>query len=193
MSKITKAIAALGVVAGLGVAALPLSSFAVESGPVKVTAVVDNTISVTANDAEVNLGTVMPNGPVSTASTSVNVATTNETGYTLVVKDADERTGLYKANADGSLNTTTGKFIEAGVPAKGTTAWGVRADAAAAYQGVTAYSGAGVQLKKTAASATTGGDNTTVEFGVSVATGFESGTYTGEVVFVATANPAAGA
>ncbi len=191
MSNITKAIAALGVVAGLGVAALPLSSYAVESGPVKVTAVVDNTISVTANDTEVNLGTVMPNGPVSSASTTVTVATTNETGYTLVVKDADERTGLYKNNADGSLNTTDGKFIPAGAPAKGTTAWGVRADAAAAYQGVTPYSGAGVELKKTTASATTAGDTTSVDFGVSVNTGFESGTYTGEVVFVATVNPGA--
>lgn len=191
MSNITKAIAALGVVAGLGVAALPLSSYAAETGPVKVTATVDNTISVTANDTEVNLGTVMPNGPVSSASTSVTVATTNETGYTLVVKDSDENIGLYKTNADGSLNMTAGQFIEAGAPAKGSTAWGVRADATKAFQGVTAYSGAGIELKKTTTSATTAGDTTDVEFGVSVATGFTNGTYEGAVVFVATANPTA--
>lgn len=189
MSNVTKAIAVLGVVAGLGVAALPLSSYAAETQPVKVTAVVDNTISVAANDNEINLGTVMPNGPVSTASTSVTVATTNETGYTLVVKDSDENTGLYKSNADGSLNMTAGKFIPAGAPAKGTTAWGVRKDNTAAFQGVTAYSGAGIELNKTTSSATTAGDTVNAEFGVSVNTGFENGTYEGAVVFVATVNP----
>lgn len=188
MSNITKAIAALGVVAGLGVAALPLSSYAAETGPVKVTAVVDSTISITANDNEVNLGTVMPGGPVSTASTSVTVASTATAGYTLVVKDADENTGLYTTNADGSLNTTAGAFIATGAPAKGSTAWGVRKDNTVAFTGVTPYSGAGVELKKTTGSATVDGDTTNVEFGVSVATGFAAGTYEGEVVFVATAN-----
>ncbi len=190
MSNITKAIAVLGVVAGLGVASLPLSTYAQysETGPVKVTAVVDSQISVTAADNEVKLGTVMPGGPVSTGSTTVNVATTNTSGYTLVVKDADENTGLYAQSADGSLNMTAGQFIPAGPAAKGTSAWGVRAGSTAAFQGVTPYSGAGVELKKTATSATVDGDQTEVEFGVSVATGFPEGTYQGEVVFVATTN-----
>lgn len=191
MSKITKAVAALSVVAGLGVAALPLSSYAAETGPVRVTAIVDSTISVTANDAEIDLGTVMPNGPVSSAKTSITVATTNETGYTLVVKDADERTGLYKNNNDGSLNTTDGQFIPAGAPSKGATFWGVRKDNTSAYVGVTPYSGAGIELAKTTTSATTAGNTTEAEFGVSVATGFTNGTYAGEVVFVATVNPGA--
>lgn len=186
MSNITKAIAALGVVAGLGVAALPLSSYAVESGPVKVTAVVDSTISITANDTEVNLGTVMPGGPVSTGSTSVTVASTNTSGYTLVVKDADENTGLYTVT-DGVVNVA-GANIAAGAPAKGTTAWGVRKDNTSAFQAITPYSGAGIELKKTTSSPTVDGETTNVEFGVSVATGFAAGTYEGEVVFVATAN-----
>ena len=73
MSKITKTIAALGVVAGLGVAALPLASYAADTQNIAVQATIGETLTVTA--------------PTS--------ATTNHlSGFTLNIKDSDSETGL---------------------------------------------------------------------------------------------------
>lgn len=105
MSNITKAVAALSVVAGLGVAALPLSSFAATS-QVDITAIVDNTIGISVSAPEVEM-TVAPNGPVSTKTVDVTVTTNNTRGYTLNIKDSDNETALVRYNdslvAEGTI------------------------------------------------------------------------------------------
>lgn len=181
MSKMTKTIAALGVVAGLGVAALPLSSYAAQSQPVTLTAVIDSNISITAEDTEVSVGTVMVGGEVAKASTDVTVTTNSATGYTLQIKDED-------ANTNMTNNANLDAVIPAGSPAKGTSAWGVSVDDGAEWKAVTAD---GIELAKSSTAASeddlfTG--TTTVTFGVSAATGQASGTYKDTVVFVATTN-----
>ncbi len=189
MSNITKAIAALTVVAGLGVAALPLSSFAAESQPVKVTAEISSSISVSADTTDIPLGTLTKDGNINTASTKVTINTTSK-NYSLVVKDSDENVGLYTTNEDGTPNMADGKFIPAGAVAKGATFWGVRTDGATAFQGVTPYSGNGVELaSKTDGTAAAGEVVTNVEFGASYggSTSLDDGIYEGAVVFVATA------
>ena len=56
MSKVTKTIAALGVVAGLGVAALPLASYAADTQNIAVEAKIGETLSVgTPTAAKVEL------------------------------------------------------------------------------------------------------------------------------------------
>ena len=190
MSNIVKTIAALGVVAGLGVAALPLSSYAVETGPVTVRAEIDNSISVTSASNEVNLGTLIVNGPVSEGSVDVTVATNDSKGYTLTVKDADSVTDMVNSASATSK-------IPAGVPAQGKSFWGVKGGTQGAYTPVTA---AGVELAKTTASTGTtttedgtlvNGEITKVTFGVSAGTGLEAGTYEDDVVFTATVNTGA--
>ena len=93
MSKSTKIIAALGVVAGLGVAALPLSSFAATTGDVNVKVEVGSTISMTIDDADHSTTplekTVAMNNNSSDNSltASVKVTTNDDDGYILTVKD----------------------------------------------------------------------------------------------------------
>ncbi len=130
MSKMTKTIAALGVVAGLGVAALPLSSYAAEvtntgatQAGVDVTfqATVGNSISITASEGTVSINNLIANQDVAEASTDITVATNNAAGYQLRIKDKDSTLALMPA-ADG-----TAAGIAAGVPTKGTNAWGFKA------------------------------------------------------------------
>lgn len=136
MSKMSKAIAALGVVAGLGVAALPLSTYAaIPSG--------DN-IYKTSTSAQVE---VIVEGAISIATdlTSGEVVTLGKImpgGITDEMKDADALKVTVSSNSDGAnfnlyinglenngtkaimKGASTGSSIEAGVPAANTSAWG---------------------------------------------------------------------
>lgn len=197
MSNITKAIAALGVVASLGVTALPLSTYAdSETSPIPVTAIVDDTIAVTTSKSAIDLGTVMPGGPVSTDSIDVTVTTNGEQGYSLYVRDSDDYTGLYlNGNTTGTdvINTVG---VSGAAVGKDSTGWGYRVKGANAWNGVIAYNtlgnGASNPLNTrdfADSNELTGLTNatTTVEFGVSVSGSVKNGTYEGGVVFIATA------
>ncbi len=100
MKKSIKALAVAGVVAGLGVAALPLSSYAVLSpnatgddanNKTHVTAYVVDAIALNA-DAAIEIGdgkdTLVP-GTSDSASFNVEVATNNPNGFTVTAKATD--------------------------------------------------------------------------------------------------------
>lgn len=180
MSNITKAVAALSVVAGLGVAALPLSSFAATS-QVDITAIVDNTIGISVSAPEVEM-TVAPNGPVSTKTVDVTVTTNNTCGYTLNIKDSDNETALVRYN-DSLVAEGT---IPAAAPAKGTSGWGfMGGDLSGSWNAIQTTD---QQLVEKTSSTLNGSETTPVTFGVSAATGLANGTYKGGVIFTATAN-----
>ena len=81
MSKVTKTIAALGVVAGLGVAALPLASYAADTQNIAVEAEIGSTISVeTPTAATVELAPTY-GAAATTGSSSVTVKTNNLNGF----------------------------------------------------------------------------------------------------------------
>ena len=101
MSKTTKALAALGVVAGLGVAALPLSVGALtKSDTITVRTTIEDTLTLTIvgdtdtaiddgdEDHLVLLGAngKMTNGSAATAKATVTVATNNVGGYSVKMK-----------------------------------------------------------------------------------------------------------
>lgn len=194
MSKMTKTIAALGVVAGLGVAALPLSSYAATQ-QMDVSANVLNSIAVsTSVDGEagakgtLSLGDVTPGSTEVTKTVDVTVSTNSTAGYNLTLRDAD---------ADNSLiNTDTAITEKNKIPAgtdvqKGSTAWGVQGGALGTdeWRAVPVSTASPLTLKNFGAGTapTDGKDVTTVTFGVSVAEGaVAAGTYTSTVVFTAT-------
>lgn len=189
MSNISKAIAVLGVVAGLGVAALPLSSYAATSRDVKVTAKVDNTISVSADTTEVNLGTISANGAPSVGSVNVNVTTSNASGYKLSVASTNKDAALYSVNESGVIDTTASKAITSSSAVKqGSTAWGVKGGDLLNWTKVAASTDATPTLIRTTAAPAATGEPTKVEFGVSVGENFAEGTYEGYVVFTAETN-----
>lgn len=190
MSKMSKAIAVLGVVAGLGVAALPLSSYAVsDTANTTAQAIVGDSIAVTVADATVTMNNVMANQDVNEASTNVTVQTNNATGYMVQIKDADTELALKTTDGSG-----TADGIAAGVPAKDTNAWGFKASTtsanvdASASDSYRAVGGkAAPKIVGTAAAASaTDGDVISLTFGVTVDTTIAADTYQDEVVLTAT-------
>ncbi len=211
MSKMSKTIAVLGVVAGLGVAALPLSTYAAVTTPetgdptnpgdnvtlnVKV---VDSIQIAVEGDDTVNLTSVndkVVGDPGQSANATLRVTTGNTKGYTLWAKTVA---------ADGALveKTDPSKKIASGIPSTSApvsaSAWGMiyeGSDASASttdfltYQGL---SGANQIVRTTTTAPTTGPeggkyDDTIVKFGVTTKSGQPAGTYTGTVNFTAAAN-----
>jgi hypothetical protein len=87
-----KAIMGLGLVAGLGAAVLPLSSYAADtdSDDAEVRVVVDESITITGiNNTALGLnfsGADISNGTLKTGAHAVTVSTSAATGYTLTMK-----------------------------------------------------------------------------------------------------------
>ncbi len=181
MSKITSAMAVLGVVAGLGVAALPLSSYAITSTsqPVTIRAEVNNTIAVTSSEELVELGTINGGTPVAEKSTTVTVSGTDGTKFDLKVEDTDAETALVNTT-DGTATIPTGTNL-----ATGTAAWGFKVANSTTVGTWTAMgeNGAPVTIKSGTLGATA--DETIVTFGVSAAANQANGTYEDQVVFTA--------
>lgn len=196
MSKMTKTIAALGVVAGLGVAALPLSSYAAivtDSTNVTAQAIVGEAISVTADAADdtVKIENVTANQDVAEGSTVLTIQTNNTSGYNLTIKDNDAVLAL----------TTDGTDEANGIPAsatltKGNKGWGFKTStategvsvsaAAQAYRAI--ESGTQIIASRATGASVADGDKVTLTFGVVVDSSIAAGTYSDEVVITATTN-----
>ena len=192
MSKMTKTIAALGIVAGLGVAALPLSSYAVtDTANVTAQAIVGDSISITADAADdtVTISDVTANQAVKEGSTVLTVTTNNASGYNVTIKDTDDVTHL---TTDGSDETN-------GIPASATLTqnnkgWGFKSSSATtgvtvstAQQNWRAVTSDTQTIASRASGASAeGGDKITLTFGVVVDATVPAGTYEDEVVLTAT-------
>lgn len=192
MSKMTKTIAVLGVVAGLGVAALPLSSYATaglsDTANITAQAVVGDSIEITAGQTTVTMTNVVAGATENEASTDLTVRTNNVNGYSVNIKDADTETALKTADGSG---TATG--IPAGVPSQGTNAWGFKTSSTASNVTIdsewAAYRAVSTSEKNIATGTTASaaeGDVISLTFGVTVDTTIAAGTYEDVVVVTAT-------
>lgn len=211
--KSTKIIAAAGVVAGLGVAALPALTFAEGepsvSGQVTLSAQVQSAIAMTirgngdGNTDGVDVfdpagiagkavdGYTIPaqavTGPSSsTVSLLPNAAdTTTATSAVTVYTNASGYTlSLQDADEDNSLVKTTGVTIPAGTTIQaGTSAWGFKAGSDENWREVP-------DNTETAASITPAASGTAINvvYGISTASTQATGTYTDTIVYTATAN-----
>lgn len=206
MSKTTSALIALGVVAGLGVATLPLSSYAVTNPDpvnVPVSLEVEEILEITTNNMAGEEGAQAPatvtlaklgsasDGAnyASDGSFKVNIKSNVEKGYDLAIKgstDTDSST-VTGALATDLLSSTD--RIAAGDLTGTTSSWGYKAGTKTAWtavetDNVTIYTG----------SKTVEGDldiadgkDIPVTFGANVVASQAAGIYTGQVTFTATA------
>lgn len=198
MSKIAKSIAVLGVVAGLGVAALPLSSYAATPANVDREVTVQLTIEEELNfkidSAEagktVTLTNTSPTGLYTQATPLVlTVDTTVAKGYTLNMVGATDETSTTNnvlKNTTGSSSATIPSATFSGTNA--TSAWGYKI-----AEGATTVSGTDFTTVPTTATKVASSDEATKEdsaviFGAYVVAGQEAGTYEGKVKFTASAN-----
>ena len=204
MSKMSKAIAVLGVVAGLGVAALPLSSYAADepysqSASADVQVEVSGAISIEvdngATDADVaknlvDLGQIKLNGGIVSKGLKVTVKT--NTG---VQDDVAYSLTMTTETANNALINENGVELPAGVPTQGTSAWGYAlgsslTDTTADITGWAAVPAKGstpVELKASGNVPSAGhSEDTFVNFGATASNNQKEGVYKGTVVFTAT-------
>lgn len=197
MSKMSKAIAVLGVVAGLGVAALPLSSYAAttatRTAQVQVEVAGGISLAFDQPDTQIegatfnettrllDLGQVTLGGAIKEGSFKVVVETNNPIGYELKIAAKDST----------DMTSENGDTIATGTPTANTTtsAWGYKVGAGS-YQPLS-LTGDVISAADDATVAPSEGDSgrpskgTDVTFGVAAQSSQAEGTYVGNVVFTA--------
>jgi len=182
MSKTTNALIALGVVAGLGAAVLPLSSYAADpaTDKVGVTLTIEDELTIEADKSTTDK--VDLSGTGHTGAVTLTVVTNNQKGYNLGIMGsaATNPTSLTIDLGDQTLSSPAALITA-------TSEWGYRLAGTEAnkYAGVT---GDNAVIKTTDAPTGTSGDETIVTFGASIKDGQPAGTYNGEVTFTATNN-----
>lgn len=183
MKKIAKALAVSGIVAGLGVAALPLSSYALlptdgfVNDTTKITAHVVEAIAMNA-DAAVEIGdgneTLVP-GTSGTDTFDVEIATNSLKGFTLSATGGD----LVSANND--------KISPNAAAAAGVAGWSIAGTDGKAGTTPVALSATSQVLWTHAASTSVIDETETFTVTVGTTDTTPTGTYEGEIVFTAAA------
>lgn len=192
MSKIAGAMAALGVVAGLGVAALPMASYAAESAPVTIRATVDSSIAVSTDGVDlVDFGNIDKGSGENIQTIAVTVTGT-VTNYNLGVMDYDDNTNM--VNVTTPTSTSVIPTLGDGATTL-TGGWGFRSEdrhvSNNAWKGMPKYGGtdADKNIVDVGKLDTTGGSVTNVQFGINLnglTQTLDNGTYEDKVIFTAT-------
>lgn len=206
MSKTTKALAILGVVAGLGVAAMPMSAMAAvnvdgdnetpATDELTVKTTIEDYISIELSGTGVTgsdhahvlaLGTsgVIANGAtIAEGTVTVNVKTNNAKGYKLGIAAAG--TSLV-----GETDTNT---IPGGTPAQGSSFWGFKVAAGtnnsnlsveSDYSTYKAVPTDNTKISSGSKATTATGTDTDVTFGVTASADQAADTYSQKVTFTA--------
>ena len=190
MSKYTKIVATLGVITGLGIASLPLATFAApipldgsvpSSQNVVVQLTVGDAVAVAVDSNNVNAGNVSPN-QTKNVSTTVSYATNHNTGMTLTVKDLDEDTDM-TAGLSGSPVAGT-NVISAGTNGNvaGTGNWSIKGGLLTSPTAMVKQSQTALKIQESNAPV-----NTTVNVDYDFSTGASQlpGTYQDTIVYTA--------
>ncbi|MDO4759403.1 MAG: hypothetical protein Q4A30_01280 [Candidatus Saccharibacteria bacterium] len=196
MSKSTKIIAALGVVAGIGVAALPLSTFAANTADVTVKVMIGEQLSLSMDLAASDTEQTMTASEIKTdeMKSTAKVSTNHAAGYTLTVIDKDTNTALVN---ESNPSATIPAIAVEGALSSGTAAWGLQVDSAypgttistAQWSPIPASTSTALVVRNSGALATAVSDEASVvKYGVSTAAGQASGTYSDIITYTVTAN-----
>ncbi len=172
MSKSTKIMAVFGVAAALGVAALPLASYAdnTYSATTDITVSINETFSVTAT-AAVNTSVTNNAAIDATMKPKVTVTTNHATGWTLSAKTT---------HTGGPALKSGSNQIAAGTPAQGTSAWALSGGDLTGY---TALSATDTLVKSASVATDTTGVETEFTIGVTASSSQASGTYEGTITW----------
>ena len=100
MTKYAKIMATFGVLAGLGVASLPLATFAATTSETTVKVTVQEGVSIANDNATADAGNKTP-GEAGTATSNLTAGTNSAAGLKITVKDKDEDTSLRDATITG--------------------------------------------------------------------------------------------
>lgn len=208
MSKSTKIIAALGVAAGLGIAALPAATFADTSVAVPVRVNIEDTLAlsgITTGDFASTEGLDLVAGSYDVTSQTVFTATSNNnSGWHVTVAGTDDTTQqsgstLYNATTGGQSIAPFSTAVPAADPGSdgdwigkaGDSGWGIMLDnlatgvsaganySTSSYMGVTAAG----NVVTSATTSGTAGKSFTVKYGVRLADTQAAGDYKGNITY----------
>ena len=190
MSKYSKIVATLGVITGLGIASLPLASFAapiplVDGTPktanVKVKLTVGDAVAIAVDSNDANAGNAAPSQTKSATST-VSYATNKATGMTLTVKDQDTDTNMTVTGRTGTVAGTD--VIAAGT--QGATAgqgqWSIKGGLLATDIAMVKSNETALKVAESSAPINT---DVNVTYNISTGTSQLPGTYEDTIVYTA--------
>ncbi len=167
--KITKISAALGVATALGVAALPLATYA-ETDTTTVSVTISETFTVSATST---VSTTVTNNTAVNESMqpAVTVITNHATGWTLSAKTTHTGGPALKSGSNS---------IGAAVPSTGTSAWAIKGGSKTSYTALSATD----TLMASSSTPTSGtGVITTFTIGVTASSSQAAGSYTGTITW----------
>lgn len=176
----TKLLAAAGIVAGLSVAALPLTSYAAENVNINVTVGTGLQFSVDANT--VSIANLASGDIDETMTTTTTVSTNNPTGYKITVIDADTNNALTSGTGSSAYTIPAAS----GTLRAGTAGWGIKGGTQTNYIAVPASSGSPATINTV--NEPKDHHATTFHYGVATSPTQHSGTYTDTIIFTATTN-----
>lgn len=189
MSKYSKIVATLGVITGLGIASLPLASFAapiplVDGTPkttnVKVQLTVGDAVAIAIDSNDANAGNAAPNQTKSATST-ISYATNKATGMILSVKDQDISTDM----TAGHTGTVAGTdVIAAGTQGAvaGQGQWSIKGGLFSADTAMVKFNETALKIAESSAPINT---DVTVTYNISTGASQLPGTYEDTIIYTA--------
>lgn len=190
MSKYSKIVATLGVITGLGIASLPLASFAApiplvdgtpKSANVKVQLTVGDAVAIAVDSNDANAGNAAPN-QTKNATSTVSYATNKATGMTLTVKDQDTDTNMTVTGHTGTVAGTD--VIAAGTQGAvaGQGQWSIKGDLLATDTAMVKSNETALKVAESSAPINT---DVNVTYNISTGASQLPGTYEDTIVYTA--------
>lgn len=180
MTKYAKIMATFGVLAGLGVASLPLATFAANNSETTVKVTVQEGISIANDNATADAGSKTP-GEVGSATSNLTAATNNATGLNITVKDKDEDTSLKPTTTTGSIAGVD--FIP--TAASGTGTWSLKGGALTVDTAMVPASATPLTVKSTTSPST---EEVTMTYRIEPGAAQRQGTYEDVIVYTVAKN-----
>lgn len=192
MSKYAKIVATLGVITGLGIASLPVATFAApialdgsvpSTQNVVVQLTVGDAVAVSADNGTANGGNAAPN-QAKNATSGISYATNAANGMVVNVKDVDEDTNMTVSGHTGTVAGTD--VIAAGTTGStaGSGSWSIKGGLLAADTAMVKQSEAALKVTESY-----GPVNTNLNMTYNIATGGSQlpGTYQDTIVYTVVA------
>lgn len=180
MTKYAKIMATFGVLAGLGVASLPLATFATNNSETTVKVTVQEGISIANDNATADAGNKTP-GEAGSATSNLTAATNNAAGLKITVKDKDEDTSLRAAGITGSVAGVD--FIP--TAASGTGSWSLKGGDLVADTAMVKNSETALVVKNTSGPST---EAVAMTYRIEPGAAQRQGTYEDVIVYTVTKN-----
>ena len=187
MSKYAKIVATLGVITGLGIASLPVATFAAPialdgSVPATQNVVVQHAVAVSADNGTANGGNAAPN-QAKNATSSISYATNAANGMIVNVKDVDEDTNMTAGHTGTAAGTDVIAAGTTGATA-GSGTWSVKGGLLTADTAMVKQSETALKVAETS-----GPVNTSLNMTYDIATGGSQlpGTYQDTIVYTVVA------